>query len=253
MATSVSRKTQDLANTYFDFVGSATESLSSRWKSNEYYMTFSQAAVYPLYFRNSSIWDSMTVLLSRDMYIGAEFLIRPLFEGVTKFDWCMLDVELHAWRFRLTTMESTSEYYNSHPAFISEERISNLREAIASLKEKRIQRMPPMRQICEEIACIHGDKWHGFYKYFSKIVHAEFEDWGRYDVSSRGAGQVDGIRPSLEETINCKSMATYLQMRNIILMGMLFEPMKYDAVDKLEDIWSLLFYSLLNDEQGKKS
>ena len=48
MATSVSRKTQDLANTYFDFVGSATESLSSRWKSNEYYMTFSQAAVYPL-------------------------------------------------------------------------------------------------------------------------------------------------------------------------------------------------------------
>jgi len=107
--------------------------------------------------------------------------------------------------------------------------------------------------MCEELANIHGDKWYSFFRYFSKIVHAEFEDWGRYDVSLGEAEQDDGITPSPEHSANCKALATYLQMRNIILMGTLFEPMKYGGVEELEAAWSLLFYSLLEDEEGNAS
>lgn len=248
MATIYSRKSLDLANKYYDLVNTATERLLSRWETQGFYMTFSQTAVYPLYFRNSSIWASLSVLFREDKYIGAEFLIRPLFEGVTKFDWCMLDLESRAWRFRLTSMESTVEYFNSRNSDCSKERANELVEAITCLKEKGYKRIPPTKQMCEELVEIHGDKWHSFYKYFSKIVHAEFEIWDSYDTASSRLGKEAQAGIIVEQSINCKSLATYLQMRNIILLGMLFEPMKYDDISRLEEVWSLLFYSLLDDE-----
>ena len=212
-------------------------------------MTFFQAATYPLYFRNSHVWDSLALLLSNDRYIGAEFLIRPLLEGVTKFEWCMLDVEKRSWRFRLTSMESTLEYLELKPSAFDKQRISNLRGAVAALKAKGIKRMPPMQQLSADLESSLGDKWYGFFKYFSKLVHSEFENWGQFEEIPGEPEHDEGTVSSGWQTINCQSFATFLQMRNIKLMGMLFEPMKYSDVGMLEATWSSLFYSLLADEQ----
>lgn len=249
MATSYSKKSLELTKYFLDSVSATSKYLQARWETQAFYMTPLCAAVYPLYFRNSSIWDALNVLFAEEKFIGAEFLVRPLFEGVTKFDWCMLDLESRALRFRLTTMESTVEYEKLRYSDRVGERDSTLIEAIDALKKKGFKKLPSMEQICKELRGTYGDKWYAFYKYFSKIVHVEYENWVEYDIASSKATVEELALHNLVRSINCRSLSAFLQMRNIVLMGKLFEPMRYENQSNLEDIWSALFYSLLDDER----
>jgi hypothetical protein len=251
MSGKPSKESIDQAINFYNLVCSATDELFKRWNKDDYYMTFTQAAIYPVFFRNSYIWDSITVLFSNTRYLGTEFLIRPLFEGVTKFEWCMLDEKARSFRYKLSSMESTLEYAELKPRAFTKEEVSILNGAVAALRKEGVKALPDINQMCKDLIGEHGKNWYGLYKYFSKLVHSAFETGTVFERPPNNLEENKVSALSDWQSINCLSLAGFLQMRNIILMGMLFEPMRSSFIEDLEAAWSTLYYSLLAEEENK--
>ena len=226
----------------------ATDELFSRWGKEGYYLTFAQTQLKGLFFRNSHVWESWRTLLSQNKFQGSEFLLRSLFEGVLTFEWCLNDVDSRAFRFRRTVLESTAEFYELKDDKVSIDYAKQLREGAAAIAKKfELPGMPNIRQIAEELYGEDVKSKYAFFKYLSKIIHGMFDNWYKYERRPRTAYHDDDA-DRIWQQMQDKSMGTYLQMQNIDLMGVLFEPMSYIGINDLKNQWAYIYNCLLADE-----
>jgi hypothetical protein len=226
----------------------ATDILFSRWEQEQYYMTIAQAQVYVLFFRNSHIWDSWRTLISQGRFHGSEFLFRSLFEGVLIFEWCLKDIDIRSSRFRMTAWGSTAEYFELKEDNNLGGIVKKYRDGAKWAKEQGLPNMPNIRQIVEELYGDDAKNRYVFFKYLSKVMHGMFERWKEYENRPGALNLEDCDMITLWNVMNAKAAGSYLQMRNIEFMGNLFEPMRYEGYDDLENKWALIYKNIWEDE-----
>lgn len=240
----VSENTLIYIETYWKNIQAATNELIIRWKSTQYYMSLPQAAIHVLFFRNCCIWDSIDHLVRVKKLHGADILIRPLLEGVIIFEWCSIDLDSRAFRFRLSSFSRTLDHLKAKKHKNSIERINQLQEAIADLKKRKISELPKVKQMMDDL---EQSGLYAIYKHLSEKSHGVYEEWGDYQYYLNNMNSSQSDQVDLWKHSQALALSSFLQMRNIKCMGFVFEPLAYKNMNDLEVLWKRIFISSLED------
>jgi len=152
----------------------------------------------------------------------------------------------------MTSFYSTLEYLNlSDPDnSYSIKKKENIINSIEWLKSQNNKPLPPRERMIEELSIIDKPTLYRWHKYFSKKIHGELEEWNDYQIPPYQINSEN--RPLYANRIyHLKSIASFLQMRNIITMSQLVKSLAYGRIDELEIEWARI-YSSFEKEQNNK-
>ncbi len=230
-----------IIESFAEEIEQAKDILNEKWLQREE-IGASKFMIEVLYLRNTDIYDSIYLLLSKDRISSVEILLRSLFEGTVIFEWCMLDPFKNAQRFRITSFKNTLELIEEGLITKSPEYIETLKGAIQSGNEEKYKNMPNIRQMLEGIETYNKYKIYQYYKLLSRVNHFVFEEiWSDYMPTDEEKDKIMKKKCDEDKKKNTWVWVLFLQMRNIILISNFDEYMRYNDVRKLETKWNQVY------------
>jgi hypothetical protein len=211
-----------------------------------------EVIIETLFFRNCHIYETLVFLLDRSYLIGAELLLRCLFEGSVLVEWCVVDPKVRAQSLHKTILNGKLNLAGKRYLGLSTEQQDMLRNAVLSIDEQNIRGLPNFRQIVESLSTYRKSHIYNFYKYLSKNVHGLGVDPSDFLCTQGERAEVCRVKtpPSPKRLIDCRVWASLVQMNNIKAISSFDKAIKYEKLHELEVIWATL-YTLLEAE-GKE-
>jgi len=208
-------------------------------------------AVLPL--RNLDVFEGFWMVVKGHSVPVADMLLRPLLEGTVILEWCALDLPNRALRFRRTSFESTLELIEMGLTEETPEYIKNLRESVAWLEAQGHRRLPNLRQLINDIELFTAAAGYPTYKLFSKSVHALLESWQDFADAEGVASAADRNWSDTPRFRHTGSIAAFLGMRNILLLGTIVPEVATALLPALEQQWARLYqFFELEGSQGEQ-
>jgi len=205
-----------------------------------------------IFFRNCHIYETILFLLDKPYVIGAELLLRCLFEGSVLVEWCVVDPKVRAQSLQKTIWNGELSLAGKRFLGLSKERQDMLRDAVLAIDEQHIRGLPNFRQMVESLSTYRKSFAYNFYKYLSKNVHGLVIDRSDFLCTQGKKAKVCIIKmqSSSKRVDKCRAFASIVQMNNIKAISSFDKAIKYERLYELEAIWATL-YSLLEAEEKK--
>lgn len=202
-----------------------------------------------IFFRNCHIYETILFLLERPYIIGAELLLRCLFEGSVLVEWCVVDPKVRAQSLQKTIWNGELSLAGQRFLGLSKERQNMLRNAVLSIDEQHINGLPNFRQMVGSLTTYRKSSAYNFYKYLSKNVHGLVIERSDFLCTQGKKAKVCKIetQSSSKRVDKCRVFTSIVQMNNIKAISSFDKTIKYDKLFEIEEIWSTL-YSLLEAE-----
>lgn len=224
-------------------VDPANATLIERWLVRDSIDVF-ELTLDVLFFRNTYVYESVTLLLREARCPSAEMLLRPLLEGTTIFEWCMLEPKSRPLRFRLAALESTLELIDSGYLKRNAEWVRAVRESLEWAASQGHRPIPNMRQMAEEVSSFRPGARYNLYKHLSKVTHGSFENWVDFDPAVRASeDNLPGSQLS-DRVAHCLGIAGFLQLRNIALVSGFDDYLRFEQLADLEEAWAAAYEEL---------
>jgi hypothetical protein len=206
----------------------------------------SQINIEALFFRNCHIYETIILLLNEQYLIGAELLLRSLFEGSVIVEWCIVDPKTRSQSLMKTVWKGEQDLIDDGFFKNSTKEQVLLSKAITAIDEQNIKGLPNFKQMVESLTTYRKEYSYTLYKYLSKKNHGV--DNNIYDfLSCKGKMPIVlGVKknPPKERCISCRAMASVIQMNNIKAISLFDSNICYDKISAIESIWGTL-YTLL--------
>ncbi len=218
--------------------------LNGKWNERKSIDIF-ELALDVLYFRNADVFNSIKVLLKNNQINGAELLLRPLFEGIIIFEWCLIDTKNRVLRFRRTSFEGMISLLEN--GYLKKEKynLNTYKEALDYLITNGFKNLPNMKQMLDEVNSFNKDSSYKFYSHLSKITHGVFENWGDF-LNFKNDLQVQKNNLLFTNRFYaCFALTLFLQMRNMINFTKFDTDMFIDEINNLEEYYSFNVYPIL--------
>lgn len=249
MSEQIKNAIKEVGASFLNGIDDATRELQARWRCRKE-ADARDLLLDVLFFRNSAIYQAIRILLDQWCYAGAEMLLRPLFEGTLTFEWCMLDPDHRAFRFRRTSFKSTLEIAGTGLHRLSPERVATLQECVRWSDEQGHKGIPNVRQMTEEVQQSTPGMTYDIYKRQSKIMHGSLENWWEY-MPRPDETEVFSNPLKQEDVVMLYAMAGHLQLRNIHLVGRWDACLKYDGSTDLERYYTQRYEEYLRSREEK--
>jgi len=237
-------KIDDVLDSFHKKIENIIYKLNDRWNKRESLDVF-ELALDVLYFRNTDVFNTINILLRNNQINGAELLLRPLFEGIIIFEWCLIDKEIRVLRFRRTSFEGMINLLEN--GYLKKEKynLNTYKEALDYLITNGFKNLPNMRQMLDEVDSFNRDYSYKFYSHLSKITHGVFENWGDF-LNFKNDLQVQENKLLFTNRFYaCFALTLFLQMRNIINFTKFDTYMFVDELNILEEYYSFNVYPIL--------
>jgi len=239
--TTAKNTTVGSALEYFrDSVEAVMRELQGRWETRAEIDVF-HITLDVLYFRNSEIFVSALFLLDQRRLPAAELLLRPMYEGVVIFEWCLLSPQDRALRFRRTSFEGMIQLIEERYIQTAAHTVSMYRDAVSWMKQQGYKPLPNMKQMLEELTTFRQDKAYGLYRILSKLTHAVYENWSDYVCFSEDLKVRRPEQRSQHRIDVCYAMILFLQMRNTLAFGEFDTYMQIPGATELESRWAEIY------------
>ena len=205
-----------------------------------------------LFFRNSHIFETVSFLLTNSHSVGAELLLRPLFEGTVILEWCLVDPKERAQRLQKTAIEGALELTEDGFLSWAPETVDALRDAKTCWQESRTKGLPSFRQMVESLDTYRKGYAYSLYKYLSKNVHGVCVEWDDFLDCRNDHAKVCPVRkPHPARVQTCRAISSFLQSRNITLITSFDGSLQHGNSKRLERIWERLYVLLYEKEHGR--
>ncbi len=196
-----------------------------------------------LFFRNARLCEGTAIMIRERHLLAAKVLLRALYEGTITFEWCMVDPQARALRFRRTSFEGTLELIREGYLRRPDEYEQVLAKSVQWLDKNGYRRIPNVRQMAESIDVFQPGQAYKAYKYLSKVTHAGIENWG--EVFNPAQRRIRRPRDASErEVCSLSALFAFLQMRNIRLVGEFDPGLRSDSIGDLQARWDELWPAL---------
>jgi hypothetical protein len=241
----------DLVTAFNEVLALATTAARQAWSSRKT-VDLTEYILDVLFLRNAEAYDALMLVLREGHTNAAEFLLRPLLEGVVIFEWCMQDPHSRALRFKRTCFESTLELIHNGYLTKPQAYVEDLQVSIAWFDSKGHKHLPDMRQMVDSVSMFKANVGYNVYKLLAKKAHGLFENWPAFDptaLTPRTTPSSAGV-PSSEQHLQLSALAGYLQMRNLFLVSAWDPTMASTNPEDLEEVWAQL-YRLLERHEAR--
>ena len=104
-----------------------------------------------LSFRNSHVFETIGYLLEGQRIVGAELLLRTIFEGTVILEWCLVDPKERAQRFQKNAMAGTLGLIDEGFLKRSDELRQRLHDVVTHWEKESIKPLPNFRQMLESL------------------------------------------------------------------------------------------------------
>ena len=211
-----------------------------------------EICLYSLFFRNCNIFETTLFLLSQNRIVGAELLLRSLFEGTVILEWCLIDPKERPLRFNKNVIEGIIELAENGFFHQDTEIIKHYKDTKVWLDEKNLNGLPNFRQMVESLDTYNKDYAYSLYKYLSKNAHGVCTEWGDFlDVSDERAKVCSVRQPHPKRVLSCRIISLFLQLRNLISIssfGQFFNHDGIEDIEHLQEMWNCIYVATYIDE-----
>jgi len=218
--------------------------LNAKWNQRETIDVF-ELALDVLYFRNTDVFNSINILLKNKKINGAELLLRPLYEGVIIFEWCLVAPESRVLRFRRTSFEGMIALLENGYLKNDKYDINIYKEALDKLIANGFKNIPNIKQMLNDIKVFNRNTSYNFYRFLSKITHGVFENWGDFLNFKKNLKVQENNSLFDSRFYTCLSITLFLQFRNMKNFTEFDKYMFVDELNLLEEYYAFNVYPLL--------
>jgi hypothetical protein len=195
-------------------------------------------------FRNFDIFESLNVLLDRELIAVAEILLRPLLEGTVLLEWCLNDPSRpnqRVLRFRRTCFEETLELVESGYLKRQPEYVDELKQSVCWCDENHIKRLPPVAQMLQESTLLRAELSNPTWRYFSKLLHGRFENWHDFARLTGDTGTRNAHLGNSRRVKECSALADYLILETMRLIGQFDPALNHGGLAQIAALWSATY------------
>ena len=238
----------DSVSTFSSALAGAISDIRVVWKTRES-VDVHEFMLDVVGFRNFDLFDSLTLLLERRQVAVAEFLLRPLFEGAVLIAWCLRDTSTpnpRILRFRRTCFEETLELVDSRFVRRDAKYVAHLRTSITWFVQNKIKRLPPVKQMFEEIDLFRKESTNDLWRFLSRLIHGRFENWHDFARPSGETGTLEADSDDSRRVNECRALAGYLALKTIELLGQFDPVLSHPTLGQIEALWSATYRELAN-------
>lgn len=230
-------------------VSGATRSICERREEGDT-IDVVEVIIEALFFRNCHIYETIIFLLDRLHLIGAELLLRCLFEGSVIVEWCVADPKTRAQSLQKDVWMGELDLKGKRFLKSSKESKQVLSNAILAIDQQNISGLPNFRQMVESLPTYRKGYAYNLYKYLSKKTHGVGGDPSDFLLIQSETAEVCRVKthPPENRLFDCRAMASIVQMNNIKAISSFDRAIRYENLTELEEIWAT-FYMLLEAEK----
>ncbi len=173
-----------------------------------------------LFVHNSHIFETTVFLLDRRYLVGADVLLRVLFEGTVMLEWCLVDPADRGLRYSRNVARGLVDLiengFLSRPAEFEEV----LRRTVDNKEMVPLKEMPNLRQMLQSLDFYKHGYAYNIYRYLSKVQHGFSVNQGDYIAFDGDRLLVCPIADPPEARLDtCRALAAFLQVRNVELVS----------------------------------
>ncbi len=232
-------------NRFQKSLSEATKAIYEKMEARDS-IDISQINIEALFFRNCHIYEIVKFLLDEKYLIGAELLLRCLFEGSVIVEWCIFDPKTRAQSLMKTVWKGEQELIDKGFFKKSTKKQTTLSEAVSAIDEQSIKCLPNFKQMVESLKTYRKDYSYTLYKHLSKNVHGvgcNISDFLSCENKFPALLKVKKDPPK-ERCISCRAMASVIQMNNVKAISSFDKTIGYDDISAIEQIWATLYVLL---------
>jgi len=106
------------------------------------------------------------------------------------------------------------------------------------------KRLPPVPQMLEEVKLVRAGLGNDTWRFLSKLIHGRFESWHDFARLNGESGTRSIDRGDSRRARECRSLAGYLALQTMHLIGRYDAALKYAQLDHLDALWSAAYKEL---------